>query len=78
MTEKRFCQYCWRLKPDEGFKFILNVKSASRSAQCPACQDLRKKPRVELEEMARKEVAAKARENSRLALQREERKRRNV
>lgn len=55
MSAQRYCGYCRSFKPDEGFKFVLHVNTGSKRGQCPPCQELRKKPRSDLEAMARRE-----------------------
>jgi hypothetical protein len=58
-VKTRFCAYCRQFKPDTGFKFVVHAQTLSKRGQCGSCQETRKKPREELNEMARKEVAAR-------------------
>jgi hypothetical protein len=49
----KFCQYCRRDKPREGFRLIPHLSGSPR-AQCADCQEIRKRPRSELVELAEK------------------------
>lgn len=58
----RFCPYCRNHKNDEGFKPIFHFATRSKRLQCPSCQEMRKRPRTELEQLA--ELEGKARRNA--------------
>jgi len=51
---ERYCTYCRRHKPDEGFKFIRHTSGTPRW-MCLACQERRRLPREVLEQMAQQE-----------------------
>lgn len=68
----RFCAYCRREKADEGFKFITNNRKGSTSAQCAICQEIRRLPRAELEEIAKAEAAERQRIRVEAALKKRE------
>lgn len=77
MKGGRFCIYCRRTKVDQGFKMIPNSAKGSAGAQCPACQDIRKKPRVELEALAKRESQERSARASRVAKQAAAERRKN-
>jgi len=51
----RYCLYCMKQKPEEGFKEVLHAATRSVRGQCLDCQEKRKKPRTELEKLAKAE-----------------------
>lgn len=53
----KYCHYCRSTKPAEGFKLIRNSTASSIRNQCVSCQAIRKKPREELEQLARQDAA---------------------
>ncbi len=55
----RFCPYCRQHREDIGFKPIFHLASKSKRMQCGFCQDMRKKPRETLVELAKKEGEAR-------------------
>lgn len=70
----KFCAYCRRHKKDDGlFKAILHAASNTLREQCGACQATRRKPRTELNQLAKREAEerkARASEEIRAALDR--------
>jgi hypothetical protein len=54
MLEK-FCGYCNRFKDGLGFRTILNIRNKSKRGMCPSCQEIRKRPREELEALAKRD-----------------------
>jgi hypothetical protein len=54
-VKEKFCAYCRNWHPPVGFKTIVHVGSGSRRAMCPTCQNIRKKPREELEKLAKQQ-----------------------
>ena len=53
MASMRYCLYCRKDKPREGFKEVLHLVSRTLRGQCEDCQEVRKKTREELEAMAK-------------------------
>lgn len=49
----KFCQYCRKSKPKEGFRLIPN-RSGNPRTQCADCWEIRKLPQATLEELATK------------------------
>jgi hypothetical protein len=52
---ERYCPYCMKGREDKGFKVVFHAGSKTRRVMCQVCQELRKKPRSELELLAQKE-----------------------
>lgn len=73
----RYCMYCLCFREDAGFIFILHPSSGTKRGQCPPCQARRKKPRAELEQMAKNEAAARSARLSEMAKVAAERKLKN-
>ena len=53
----KFCHYCRLTKDDMGFKKVPHATNTPRF-MCPSCQDMRAKPREELERLAREVTLA--------------------
>lgn len=53
MSATRFCGHCQTFKPREGFDLLV-TPSGVRRAMCQACQEIRKRPRSELQALADK------------------------
>lgn len=51
----RFCMYCSKWRDPAGFKTIFHLKSGSKRGMCEPCQEMRKRPRDELEKLALKQ-----------------------
>lgn len=47
--------YCSNWRDTAGFKMVLHTPTGSKRGMCPVCQELRKRPRAELVELAEKE-----------------------
>lgn len=56
---EKYCAYCRLHRPDQGFKLVFHSSSNTRRAMCPPCQDIRKRPRSELRELAEQERQAR-------------------
>jgi len=54
-----FCAYCRTFKPGKGFKVISHLTSNTTRRMCPSCQEVRTKPRSELQRLADKEKTAR-------------------
>lgn len=54
-----FCAYCRTFKPGAGFKVVPHLQSKTTRRMCPTCQDMRSKPRQELDRIARQESASR-------------------
>jgi hypothetical protein len=52
---QRFCLYCQKFRLDVGFKFVVHPQTNRTRGMCPACQEVRKKPREELVALAKKQ-----------------------
>lgn len=59
MNRTRYCAYCRRHQDDVGFKLIPHVESGTRRSMCASCQEIRRKPRTELQRLAEQERAAR-------------------
>lgn len=50
--KERYCMYGRHFKPVEGFITIRHEASGTQRGMCTTCQEVRKKPRAELEALA--------------------------
>ena len=66
MSDTKFCAYCRLTKLNVGFKAIVHPGTGSRRYQCPTCQEVRKKPRTELEKLAETDAKARGKAQSEL------------
>lgn len=54
--KQRFCPYCRTFRDDVDFKFVIHVKTGSKRGQCTPCQEMRKRPREELQKLAQEDA----------------------
>lgn len=52
---ERFCPYCRTFRADFGFVKVRHPVNGSSRHMCPPCQEIRKKPREELEALAKRD-----------------------
>lgn len=53
--KQKYCAYCRCYRDDHGFKEVKHKASNTRRAMCPPCQELRTRPRTELQALAERE-----------------------
>lgn len=63
-VKQRYCAYCRVTRDDVGFKTVFHPASGTSRAQCSPCQEMRKRPREELDQRAKQDAAARAAANS--------------
>lgn len=50
---KKYCGYCNQYRSEEGFKQVLHVASGTRRNICRGCQEVRRLPREQRDELVK-------------------------